>query len=87
MKMKDQDILYNAPDGATHVETADDGIFYYKKGEVGYSSLHVGEWCRLSALTCYVRSLSDIRKIAELESKIKSKDSHILALESTLGDL
>ena len=66
--MTDQEILDNAPEGATHVEEAEDGIFYYRFGG-GYASRHCGEWSRLSALNCFVRSLEDIRRIAELEEE------------------
>ena len=95
--MNNKEILANAPDGATHVEVAEDGVFYYRKGEVGYESLYKDEWRRISALSSYVRSLADIARIAELENIINAQvfpssgdgfsSEYIKGYEKALSDL
>jgi len=69
--MKEQEILDNAPDGATHVTC---GMYYWKwQSQSGWRT-----WCDVMVMwklhlspTASAQSLNDIRRIAELEQTIK----------------
>ena len=67
--MTNQEILDNAPTGATHVGCEFD---YYRQpeGEGSYYGMHKGKWSRLSAVGDFVRSLDDIKRIVELEDEV-----------------
>ena len=75
--MNNQEILDNAPDGATHW----DGDYFYickdnanKSSEI-WSVLKFNEWAKTGDLKISdlidMRSLSDIKRIAELEDKLQ----------------
>ena len=63
--MNNQKILNNAPEGATHFDAEGD---YLRAIEGGYEYFYEGVWRPLVNATS-TRSLSDIRRIAELEGE------------------
>ena len=76
--MNNQEILDNAPDGATHW----DGDYFYickdnanKSSEI-WSVLKFNEWAKTGDLKISdlieMRSLSDIKRIAELEERLQN---------------
>ncbi len=78
--MTDQEILDNAPEGATHVEVLTDykKTYYYKRSHKDYSNKFMYEvyqqdtWYICSEISGDFRSLADIKRIAELEVENKT---------------
>jgi hypothetical protein len=74
--MNKQEIIDNAPEGATHVEVLTDykKIYYYRRcykdfcNKFMYDVYQQGTWYICSDISGEFRSLADIRRIAELES-------------------
>ena len=69
--MNDQEIINNAPEGATHTETsASTRIYYLKKDAngMGYSAYLTKGWRTTMTLSGFIRSLADIKRIVELET-------------------
>tara|TARA_B110000977_G_scaffold159039_1_gene202803 strand:- start:120 stop:479 length:360 start_codon:yes stop_codon:yes gene_type:complete len=83
--MNDQEILDNAPEGATHVEVLTDyeKIYYYRRSykdfcnKFMYDVYQQGTWYICSDISGEFRSLADIAKIAELKSIIRGRDELI----------
>jgi hypothetical protein len=70
--MNNQEILDNAPEGTTHTETlASTRIYYLKKDAngMGYSVYLTNEWRTSMAVSGFIRSLADIKRIIELEKE------------------
>ena len=73
--MNNQDILDNAPEGATHI----DGDGYLDENNNSYWNITKGKWCGLCELTLEgdIRSLEDIKRILELEGLLQSyREAH-----------
>lgn len=68
--MRNQEILDNAPEGATHW----DGAQYYRYHKDNWFSFHGFEWIDANDdelyTACSLRSLADIRRIIELEKTL-----------------
>jgi hypothetical protein len=68
--MNNQEILDNAPEGATHW----DGSQYYRYHKDNWFSFHGFEWIDANEdelyTACSIRSLSDIKRIVELEKRL-----------------
>jgi hypothetical protein len=81
--MRNQQILNNAPEGATHIEEAT--IRYIKVEETkigcGFEDWFIfdnGEWVLDNSYNVLLmRSLADIQRIAELEATIKDSEEFI----------
>ena len=78
--MNNQEILDNAPEGATHI----DGGEYLDATTASYWSLAKSKWCGVDELILQddIRSLADIKRIVELEkelSKVKAYKAQLLA--------
>ena len=71
--MTDQKILNNAPEGATHVDS--DGDYWLITEETQSMTFLFGKWnyCEPQGILP-LRSLEDIRKIAELENNQAIRD-------------
>jgi hypothetical protein len=70
--MNDQDIITKPPKGSTHTETlASTKVYYLKKDTsgMGYFVYLDGEWTTSMAVTGFIRSLADIKRIIELETQ------------------
>ena len=70
--MNNQEIIDNAPEGTTHTETlASTRIYYLKKDTngMGYSVYLTNEWRTSMAVSGFIRSLADIKRIVELENE------------------
>jgi hypothetical protein len=70
--MNNQEIIDKAPKGATHTETlASTRIYYLKKDAngMGYSVYLTNEWRTSMAVSGFIRSLADIKRIVELEKE------------------
>ena len=84
--MNNKQILENAPEGATHY----DGTYYryegYEHGQA-YLVLKDGSWQRGTPAYPYkyVRSLDDIRRIVEFESKIEDFEAIIRDSKGVAG--
>jgi hypothetical protein len=73
--MNNQDIITKPPKGSTHTETlASTKVYYLKKDTsgMGYFVYLDGEWTTSMAVTGFIRSLSDIKRIVELEKELSS---------------
>jgi hypothetical protein len=71
--MNNQEIINNAPEGTTHTETlASTRIYYLKKGTngMGYSVYLTNEWRTSMAVSGFIRSLADIKRIVQLEKAL-----------------
>jgi hypothetical protein len=85
--VSNQEILDNAPDGATHVDSESD---YYKINENVTEVMLNSLWFSAEdALILPIRSLADIKRIAELEKDLftqsqESKDAVKRAIEIIL---
>jgi hypothetical protein len=68
--MNNQEILDNAPEGATLW----DGAQYYRYHKDDWFSFHGFEWIDANTddlyTACSIRSLSDIKRIVELEKRL-----------------
>jgi hypothetical protein len=67
--MNNQEILDNAPEGATHLQYCSDGVdvCYLKIGENFY--FHDDKsWLKVSPILANISSIADINRIAELEA-------------------
>jgi hypothetical protein len=76
-QMNNQEILDNAPEGATHW----DGAKYYRYHKDDWFSFHGFEWIDANTddlyTACSIRSLEDIKRIAEFEEALLwSRDSN-----------
>jgi hypothetical protein len=72
--MNNQEIINNAPEGTTHTETlASTRIYYLKKDTngMGYSVYLTNEWRTSMAVSGFIRSLADIKRIVELEDLVE----------------
>ena len=96
--MTNQEILDNAPEGATHVDTEGDyhkieTIYQYEdKSDCGYEDRfrlsNSGDWVTDSDDLLLTRSLADIARIAELEEIIRGRDELINnAVSSRIAEL
>jgi len=96
--MNNQEILDNAPEGATHVDTEGDyhkieTIYQYEdKSDCGYEDRfrlsNSGDWVTDSDDLLLTRSLADIARIAELEEIIRGRDELINnAVSSRIAEL
>jgi hypothetical protein len=67
MMMNNQEIIDNAPECATHI----DGDEYLDANSDSYWSSKKSKWCSLCELVLQddIRSLSDIKRIVELEAE------------------
>ena len=63
--MNNQEILDNAPEGATHY--ADTEYCYRKETETDFYLWANGKWYLSHGVYTHTRSLADIKRIAELE--------------------
>jgi hypothetical protein len=63
--VNNQEILDNAPEGATHY--ANTGYCYRKETETDFYLWANGKWYLSHGVYTHTRSLSDIKRIAELE--------------------
>jgi hypothetical protein len=87
--VNNQEILDNAPDGATHVEILTDykKIYYYKRtykdfcNKYMYDVYQQSTWYPSSDISGDFRSLSDIKRIVELE-----KDKAFLLTQRFMGN-
>jgi hypothetical protein len=85
--VNNQEVLDNAPDGATHVDSESD---YYKINENVTEVMLNSLWFSAEdALILPIRSLADIKRIAELEKDLftqsqESKDAVKRAIEIIL---
>jgi hypothetical protein len=84
--MTEQEILDNAPEGATHFE-GDSAFKYDSKYNEWFLPFHnTGEWSiipkdyPLSGCKDF-RSLSDIKRIAELEAQLKAAQAEWISVE------
>jgi hypothetical protein len=68
--VNNQEVLDNAPEGATHW----DGAQYYRYHKDDWFSFHGFEWIDANTddlyTACSIRSLADINRIAELEEEL-----------------
>ena len=84
--MTEQKILDNAPDGATHIS---DEFNYYEYSEPDWYFYHPNE-CRFDLCDSFehiplgLRSLSDIKRIAELEAQLKAAQPEWISVEDRL---
>ena len=89
--MNNQEILDNAPEGATHVELLTDyrKIYYYRRkykdfcNKFMYDVYQQGTWYICSDISGEFRSLADIKRIIELENLTQM----IIDAESADGSL
>ena len=80
--MNNQDILDNAPEGATHVDFEGDyfkveTVYQYEdESDCGYEDMfrfnYLGDWIVDRDNLRLTRSLADIKRIAELEKELSS---------------
>ena len=92
--MTEQEILDNAPEGATHVEVLTDykKTYYYKRSYKDYSNKFMyevhqqGTWYICSEISGDFRSLADIKRIVELELSRKDLIEEFAEAEC-MGDL
>ena len=71
--MTDQEILYNAPEGATHIDRFGDYQKLNKDGESYQWTEMIGgnfNWYSEKTIVSGLRSLADIKRIVELEKRI-----------------
>jgi hypothetical protein len=68
MMMNNQEIIDNAPEGATHI----DGTDYLNADNNSYWNRKKSKWCSLCDLSLQddMRSLADIKRIVELEKAL-----------------
>ena len=86
--MNNQEILDNAPEGATHVDNVGDyfkveTVYQYEdESDCGYEARFrlngLGDWIVYRDDLLLTRSLADIKRIAELE---KGRDEHLANIE------
>jgi hypothetical protein len=84
--MNNQKIIDDAPEGTTHTETlASTRIYYLKKDAngMGYSVYLTNEWRTSMAVSGFIRSLADIKRIVELEKQIEFKIKECQELASS----
>ncbi len=69
--MTNQEIIDNAPEGATHV---DNNGFYLSAGKSGYMTMEDydggRDWDYAHADLCHTRSLADIKEIEQLKAEL-----------------
>ena len=81
--MNNQEILDNAPEGATHFLTDDtNSIVYFaicnESYEIMFFTERDHEWqCQFDSLNEFTRSLADIKRIAELERALELAESNL----------
>jgi hypothetical protein len=71
--MNNQEIIDNAPDGATHFN--DDYVEYLRASKNGYMEQDTSneEWDYQHSNHCRTRSLADIKRIVELEKELEKQ--------------
>jgi len=88
--MNDEDILDNAPEGATHVDASE--VYYKYLGELDYQVWMQEDYWRTMP-NCviespnHLRSLTDIKLIVDLraENETINREQQIKTLESLIG--
>jgi hypothetical protein len=85
--VNNQKILDNAPEGATHLQYCSDGIdICYLKIDQNFYFHDDKTWRKVSPLLTNIKSLSDIKRIAELEKERKDLIEEFSEAEC-MGDL
>lgn len=72
--MTDQEILDNAPEGATHVSPHKYSPSYFKESKEGYDVFINNKWDDEAELCAYccIRSLADIRELVQLRAEVEA---------------
>ena len=72
--MTNQEILDNAPEGATHY----DQCGYYKFSISGWEFYNLGlTWIKTKVPPIEIRSLADVERISELEEEVKTLERKV----------